>query len=662
MLESTALSQFVSSPDVELPEGAMTMILSSIETLCDNLSQSNEPMSSDLGESVAKEAKKRKLASGVPLSVSHDHKLEPEKMSRLKELRDGIKLLARRFSSLFEWADGPLVNAMRSGQLLLLDEMSLAEDAVLERLNSVLEPSRTLVLAEKGTDAFDENDSNTVVGHDDFRIFATMNPGGDFGKRELSPALRSRFTEIWVPQVTDPSDIELVLDHTLASVAIRCNREILKNKVLNYVNFFNITICGNKSSPCTDLALSLRDVLAWAHFVVDVSNSNKDLDPWALFCHGACLMHLDGLGLGMGLSKDDANSTKKNAISFLLDEVPAEDRSACKATFNADLRQGLVAEKRFGIHPFTIETGSYPIPDSTFDFEAPTPSLNLLRVLRAMQIAKPILLEGSPGVGKTSLASALAAASGHRLVRINLSEQTDMSDLMGSDLPNAEHNDEGADDENTKSQHASSFTWCDGVLLRAIKRGDWVLLDELNLASQSVLEGLNSCLDHRASVYIPELGKTFQCPPTFRIFAAQNPLAQGGGRKGLPKSFLNRFTKVYVESLSEDDLHSIVSSRFPSVSTSLAKSMVLFNKKIHEEVVEQRKYGDGGSPWEFNLRDVFRWCELVVANGDTTEEKLARFARHLYLQRFRSIEDRRRLDRSYQEYFGSSLLNYFHRN
>lgn len=28
------------------------------------------------------------------------------------------------------------------------------------------------------------------------RVMATMNPGGDFGKRELSPALRSRFTEV----------------------------------------------------------------------------------------------------------------------------------------------------------------------------------------------------------------------------------------------------------------------------------------------------------------------------------------------------------------------------------------------------------------------------------------------------------------------------------
>lgn len=41
---------------------------------------------------------------------------------------------------------------------------------------------------------------------------------------------------------------------------------------------------------------------------------------------------------------------------------------------------------------------------------------------------------------------------------------------------------------------------CDGPLLAAIKAGDWVLLDELNLAGQSVLEGLNAVLDHRAEV------------------------------------------------------------------------------------------------------------------------------------------------------------------
>ncbi len=73
-------------------------------------------------------------------------------------------------------------------------------------------------------------------------------------------------------------------------------------------------------------------------------------------------------------------------------------------------------------------------------------------------------------------------------------------------------------------------------------------------AGQSVLEGLNALLDHRAEVYIPELAQTFTCPPSFRVFAAQNPVQEGGGRRGLPKSFLNRFTRVHVESLRSADL------------------------------------------------------------------------------------------------------------
>lgn len=41
-------------------------------------------------------------------------------------------------SRLFEWIDGPLVEAMRTGQMFLADEISLGDDSVLERLNSLL--------------------------------------------------------------------------------------------------------------------------------------------------------------------------------------------------------------------------------------------------------------------------------------------------------------------------------------------------------------------------------------------------------------------------------------------------------------------------------------------------------------------------------------------
>ena len=76
-----------------------------------------------------------------------------------------------------------------------------------------------------------------------------------------------------------------------------------------------------------------------------------------------------------------------------------------------------------------------------------------------------------------------------------------------------------------------------------------------------MLEGLNALLDHRASVFVPELGRAFACPQGFRVFAAQNPVAEGGGRRGLPRSFLNRFTRVHVEPLRAPDLRFIAGAR-----------------------------------------------------------------------------------------------------
>lgn len=62
-------------------------------------------------------------------------------------------------------------------------------------------------------------------------------------------------------------------------------------------------------------------------------------------------------------------------------------------------------------------------PDK-YSLSATGPKCNALRLLRALQLSKPVLLEGTPGVGKTSLVMALGQASGHNVVRINLSEQT----------------------------------------------------------------------------------------------------------------------------------------------------------------------------------------------------------------------------------------------
>lgn len=90
-----------------------------------------------------------------------------------------------------------------------------------------------------------------------------------------------------------------------------------------------------------------------------------------------------------------------------------------------------------------------------------------MRLLRSLQLpGRAILLEGSPGVGKTCLIEALACSCGYQLTRINLSEQTDVSDLFGADLP-------------VDGAEGGVFAWRDGPFLKALKDGHWILLDEV---------------------------------------------------------------------------------------------------------------------------------------------------------------------------------------
>jgi len=119
------------------------------------------------------------------------------------------------------------------------------------------------------------------------------------------------------------------------------------------------------------------------------------------------LMHLDGLGLGTGVSNQDATVTRNKAKEFLLRQIShqgARDVSGFQDELEGTIESIVSTNDCFGIKPFTIPIGNEAIPANLgFNLSAPTTGLNLRRVLRGMQILKPILLEGSPGVGKTRL-------------------------------------------------------------------------------------------------------------------------------------------------------------------------------------------------------------------------------------------------------------------
>ncbi|CAB4002946.1 midasin isoform X1 [Paramuricea clavata] len=566
---------------------------------------------------------------------------------------------------LFEWCDGSLVNAMKEGCMFLADEISLADDSVLERLNSVLEPERTLIMAEKGSSSDSEfqQDIDLIVAENGFQLLATMNPGGDYGKKELSPALRNRFTEIWCPANDEAADTIDIIEHNLSPgiplkpqpdgkpgfvgvgfvrvgfgrVGVGLTKQVsvllgfayrfclfcssgIGRAMIEFIQWFKQS---NFAKRCI---VTVRDYLSWVQFINVCSSTNSTdqhtlLEPSQAYFHGAFLVFLDALGLGRMINSQSTNCARE----FLLNQIKGFDDHN-NATIKAMETENDNNNEMFTFGGFSIARGPELSPNihNQYALNATTTSGNAERVMRAMQLDRPILLEGSPGVGKTSLVSALAKASGHRLVRINLSEQTDISDLFGADLP-------------VESNQGCQFSWCDGPLLLALKSGSWIVLDELNLASQSVLEGLNACFDHRGEIFIPELGMSFQVQRgRTKFFACQNPLNQGGGRKGLPKSFLNRFTQVYVEPLTHDDLSFITRSMYPTIKRNILEGMITFNDKVYQHCVVEGLCSKHGWSWEFNLRDIFRWCDLMVECQGDSHWNPAAFVQMIYVGRMRT--------------------------
>jgi MoxR-like ATPase len=128
-----------------------------------------------------------------------------------------------------------------------------------------------------------------------------------------------------------------------------------------------------------------------------------------------------------------------------------------------------------------------------------------------------VLLEDTPGTGKTTLAKALA-----RSLDLEFRRVQGTSDLLPSDLLGV----------STWSAGEERFVFRPGPLFGAV-----VLVDELNRISPRTQSALLECMEERRATVD---GVTHELPRPFLVLATQNPL-DFEGTYPLPESQLDRF-------------------------------------------------------------------------------------------------------------------------
>ncbi len=207
-------------------------------------------------------------------------------------------------------------------------------------------------------------------------------------------------------------------------------------------------------------------------------------------------------------------------------EPQVEQRSFVHASAS-DVHVGHVRlPRRLGRHPLAPALAEF----RHYCLDAPTAD-TVLHVAKAVSVREPCLLEGETSTAKTSAVLYLAALLGQPVVRLNLHGQTDTGELIGRHVP-------------SETDGSGPFVWQEGAVLRAMREGCWLLLDELNLAEPQILERLNSLLERAPSLVVSEhegerIGPD-QIHADFRLIATMNP-AEYAGRSAMSPAWRNRW-------------------------------------------------------------------------------------------------------------------------
>jgi MoxR-like ATPase len=150
-----------------------------------------------------------------------------------------------------------------------------------------------------------------------------------------------------------------------------------------------------------------------------------------------------------------------------------------------------------------------------------TSVMGLRPVIRALTIAivarGHVLLQGSPGLGKTLLSKTLAAALGGTFRRVQGTADLMPSDIIGVHVFDAEKR---------------GFEFRPGPLF-----ADILLVDEINRASPKTQSALLEAMEERQ---VSVERTTYALPPQFMVIATQNP-GDFEGTYPLPESQLDRF-------------------------------------------------------------------------------------------------------------------------
>jgi MoxR-like ATPase len=194
---------------------------------------------------------------------------------------------------------------------------------------------------------------------------------------------------------------------------------------------------------------------------------------------------------------------------------------------------------------------------------SPAPSLETLRravaeavvgrereqrlVISALAAGRDLLLEGPPGTSKTTLLRSITHAFGVPLVFVEGNADLTTAKLVG-------HHDPAE----ALSRGFSEHTFVEGPLVRAMRSGGFLYVEEVNRAPEETLNALLTAIAER-QLTVPRAG-VVHARPGFRLVASMNPFDNIGTSR-ISTSVYDRLCRVSIGYQSAAEEVAIVARR-----------------------------------------------------------------------------------------------------
>jgi nitric oxide reductase NorQ protein len=217
---------------------------------------------------------------------------------------------------------------------------------------------------------------------------------------------------------------------------------------------------------------------------------------------------------------------------------------------------------------------------------------NALSVLsKAFETKLFVLIIGPKGTGKTTLVRKFASHMKKDLYSVNFSLRTRESHLIG-----------------TKTLERGEVSFVEGMLVKSMRDGNMLYLDELNAAEADVLLRLDEALDDRRQLVLKEAeGQTVNAAADWFVVATINPLSHVG-TKELPPQLLSRFPfRLKLDYPPEDIELQIINQHTSVDSTKIdeVKRSIKLAKSLREAAALEELY------YSPSLRETIAFAKLI---------------------------------------------------